>query len=134
MANSKTYHSPSEIGAPLANYSHSVECAPGQRWLFASGQLGNDEHGEIPDDAEAQAHLCFEKIKSLLEAAEMSMSDLVRINAFVSDRDHMAGYMRARDAHVSTPPPASTLVIVSGFTQPEFKVEIEIVAAAPPRK
>jgi enamine deaminase RidA (YjgF/YER057c/UK114 family) len=42
--------------------------------------------------------------------------------------------MESRDAHVATPPPASTLVIVSGFTRPEFKVEIEVVAAAPERR
>jgi len=30
-------------------------------------------------------------------------------------------------------PPASTLMIVGGFTRPEFLVEIEMIAAAPPR-
>jgi enamine deaminase RidA (YjgF/YER057c/UK114 family) len=30
---------------------------------------------------------------------------------------------------VALPPPASTLMIVSGFTQPEFKVEVEAIAA-----
>ena len=39
--------------------------------------------------------------------------------------------MRARDRHVGDTPPASTLVIVSGFTRPEFVVEIEAIAAAP---
>ncbi|MFA9202359.1 MAG: RidA family protein, partial [Candidatus Nanopelagicaceae bacterium] len=39
--------------------------------------------------------------------------DIVRINAYVTDRAHMAGYMASRDRHVSSPPPASTLMIVS---------------------
>jgi 2-iminobutanoate/2-iminopropanoate deaminase len=30
---------------------------------------------------------------------------------------------------VAAPPPASTLMIVSGFTRPEFKVEVEVIAA-----
>jgi len=34
-----------------------------------------------------------------------------------------------RDRLVADPPPASTLMIVSGFTRPEFKVEIEVIAA-----
>lgn len=38
--------------------------------------------------------------------------------------------MAVRDKYVSSPPPASTLMIVSGFTRAEFKVEVEIVAAA----
>ena len=38
---------------------------------------------------------------------------------------------RVRDEFVSRPPPASTLMIVQGSARPEFKVEIEAVAADP---
>jgi enamine deaminase RidA (YjgF/YER057c/UK114 family) len=43
----------------------------------------------------------------------------------------MPAYMAARDRWLAgvTRLPASTLVIVSGFTRPEFKVEVEVVAA-----
>jgi len=37
--------------------------------------------------------------------------------------------MRVRDEFVGSPPPASTLMIVSGFARPQFKVEIEAIAA-----
>ena len=37
--------------------------------------------------------------------------------------------MQVRDEFVGDPPPASTLMIVQGFARPEFKVEIEAVAA-----
>jgi enamine deaminase RidA (YjgF/YER057c/UK114 family) len=30
---------------------------------------------------------------------------------------------------VANPPPASTLMIVEGFTRPEFLVEVEVLAA-----
>jgi enamine deaminase RidA (YjgF/YER057c/UK114 family) len=55
----------------------------------------------------------------------------VRINAYVTDRAHMRPYMDVRDRVVGDPPPASTLMIVSGFTRPEFKVEVEVIAAGP---
>jgi enamine deaminase RidA (YjgF/YER057c/UK114 family) len=45
----------------------------------------------------------------------------------------MQGYMRSRDRQFQGIPPASTLMIVQGFTKPEFVVEIEVVAAAPER-
>ena len=61
----------------------------------------------------------------------MTLADMVRINAYVSDRRYLKGYMDARDAFVGTPPPASTLMIVSGFAREEFLVEIEVLAAAP---
>ncbi|MEL6317298.1 MAG: RidA family protein, partial [Pseudomonadota bacterium] len=58
-----------------------------------------------------------------------------RLNAYVTDRAHLPGYMRARDRFVAAAggdgPPASTLMIVSGFARPEFVVEIEALAAAP---
>jgi enamine deaminase RidA (YjgF/YER057c/UK114 family) len=62
----------------------------------------------------------------------MGPKDVVRINAFITDRAHMAGYMRARDEWLAglIRLPASTLVIVSGFTRPEFLVEVEVTAAA----
>jgi enamine deaminase RidA (YjgF/YER057c/UK114 family) len=39
--------------------------------------------------------------------------------------------MSVRDEYVTDPPPASTLMIVSGFARPEFLVEVEVMAAAP---
>lgn len=120
---------PAAMPAPFARYSHAVEIPAGARLLFCSGQLGLGADGTVPDSAEAQADLCFAAIGHMLAEAGMDMSDIVRINAFVTDRSHMAGYMASRDRHVASPPPASTLMIVSGFTRPEFKVEVEVVAA-----
>jgi len=57
------------------------------------------------------------------------MADVVRINAYVSAAEFLSGYMKVRDEFVGSPPPASTLLVVSGFSRPEFKVEIEAVAA-----
>jgi enamine deaminase RidA (YjgF/YER057c/UK114 family) len=119
---------PATIRPPFARYSHGVEIPAGARLVFCSGQLGVAPDGAIPESARAQADLCFANIASILAEAGMGLSDIIRINAYVTAREHMAGYMESRDAHVATPPPASTLMIVTGFTKPEFKVEIEVVA------
>jgi enamine deaminase RidA (YjgF/YER057c/UK114 family) len=93
--------------------------------------LGLAANGAVPDGAEAQARLCLGNIDAILAEAGMSAADCVRLNAYVTDRAHMAGYMAARDAWLADASrlPASTLVIVSGFTRPEFVVEIEVLAA-----
>lgn len=117
------------IAAPLARYSHGIEVAAGARTVFVSGQLGILPDGTVPDGVEAQAAACFENVGKILAEAGMSLADLVRINAYVTAREHLAGYMRVRDRYVTTPPPASTLMIVSGFARPEFIVEVEVVAA-----
>ena len=120
---------PSTIHPPFANYAHGVEVDPGARYLFCSGQLGVGRDGSVPESAEAQARLCFRAIVAILGEAGMSMSDVVRINAYVSAAEHLGGYMKVRDEFVGSPAPASTLLVVSGFSRPEFKVEIEAVAA-----
>ena len=123
------HHTPDSIRAPFAQYSHGVELPPGARILFCSGQLGIEPDDTVPEDAEAQADLCFRNIGAVLAAAGMDFGDLVRINAYVTGREHLAAYMAARDRVIGTPPPASTLMIVSGFAREIFKVEIEAVAA-----
>lgn len=123
---------PASIRAPFARYSHGVEVPAGARLVVTSGQLGVRPDDSIPDSAEEQATLCFGNIQAILAEAGMGPADVIRINAYVTDRAHMAGYMAARDAWLKdvAEPPASTLVIVSGFTRPEFKVEVEVTAAA----
>ncbi|MBS7545336.1 RidA family protein [Ancylobacter oerskovii] len=120
---------PSAVRRPFARYSHAVEVTAGARLLLTSGQLGISPDDAIPDSAEEQAELCFRAIAACLAEAGMAPADIVRLNAYVTDRAHMAGYMAARDRFVADPPPASTLMIVSGFTRPEFKVEVEALAA-----
>lgn len=126
--------SPAGIRAPFARYSHGIMAPPGFSLVAISGQLGVDADDSAPDTAEAQAELCFGNIEAILSDGGLSRVNVMRINAYVTDRAHMQGYMRARDLWIAdlTPAPASTLMIVAGFTRPEFKVEIEALAAAPP--
>jgi enamine deaminase RidA (YjgF/YER057c/UK114 family) len=119
------------IPAPLARYSHGIAVPAGSRLVVTSGQLGTGPDGQVPEDCEAQAEICFGNIAAILAADGMTLANVVRLNAYVTGREHMQGYMRARDRHFPGTPPASTLLIVSGFTRPEFVVEIEALAAAP---
>ncbi|WP_417694328.1 RidA family protein [Roseibium sp.] len=122
---------PSSVRAPFARYSHGMEVPAGHRLVFTSGQLGITVDDQIPQGVEAQTRVCFENIREILAEAGMDFSDLVRINAYVTGREHMAGYMKVRDEFTRDPAPASTLMIVSGFTREEFVVEVEVVAAKP---
>lgn len=121
---------PAGIRPPFARYSHAVEVPAGQRLLFCSGQLGIGPDESVPGSVEGQTERCFENIRAILADAGMDLSHIIRINAFVTGREHLKGYMAARDRYVADPPPASTLMIVSGFARPEFLVEVEVVAAA----
>ncbi len=122
-------HTPPSIHPPFAKYSHAVEVPAGARLVFASGQLGITPEKHVPEDAAGQAVLCFEAVGAILASAGMDFADIVRINAFVTDRSYLKDYMAVRDRYVASPPPASTLMIVSGFAAEIYKVEIEVIAA-----
>ncbi|MEM9223263.1 MAG: RidA family protein [Pseudomonadota bacterium] len=122
---------PETIRPPFANYAHGVEVPAGWRLLVLSGQLGIAPDDTIPAGAEAQAARCFENIAAVLAQAGANMSAIVRLNAYVSGREHLAGYMAARDRYVTDPAPASTLMVVSGFAREDFVVEVEALAAYP---
>ena len=123
--------SPTTIHPPFSAYSNGVEVPAGQRLVFCSGQLGITKDGQVPTTAGEQAELCFDNIAAILAVAGLGLENVVRINAFVTGREHLKGYMAARDQFVSDPPPASTLMIVNGFSRPEFLVEVEVIAAGP---
>lgn len=124
------HRTPKTIRAPFARYSHGVEVPPNHRLLVCSGQLGISADDTVPTDTETQARLCFENIDAILKDAGMTMRDVVRINAYVTGREHLAPYMKVRDEFFTEPAPASTLMIVSGFAREVFNVEIEVMAAA----
>jgi len=125
------HHTPSTIRKPFANYAHAVEIPAGMRLIVVSGQLGIAPDDTVPDGAQAQADLCFANIRAVLAEAGAGPEAVVRLNAFVTGREHLAGYMAARDRFVRDPAPASTLVIVSGFAREAFVVEVEALAAVP---
>jgi enamine deaminase RidA (YjgF/YER057c/UK114 family) len=123
--------SPTTIHPPFAPYSPGVEVASRSRFVFVSGQLGIARDGTIPSDCTGQAELAFANIEAILGEAGMGLKDIVRINAYVTAREHLQPYMQVRNRLFAEPYPASTLMIVSGFARPEFVVEIEAIAATP---
>lgn len=123
--------SPIAIHPPFSAYSNGVEVPAGQKLVFCSGQLGIEADGTVPLSAAEQAEICFDNIAAILAEAGLGLEHVVRINAYVSGRDHLRPYMDVRNKRFSPTFPASTLMIVSGFARPEFLVEVEAIAAGP---
>ncbi|TGD74586.1 RidA family protein [Mangrovimicrobium sediminis] len=123
--------SPSSIHPPFGNYAHGFEIPAGSRLLTTSGQLGISKNGAIPKEAQAQAELCFDAIEAILAEGGMGLENIVHLRAFVTAREFFQPYMAVRERRLGGRTVASTLVIVGGFTRPEFLVEIEALAAAP---
>jgi enamine deaminase RidA (YjgF/YER057c/UK114 family) len=124
----KTLNPPS-VRRPFGHYSHGLLVPPGATLLVTSGQLGITADDTVPESVTAQAEICFEAINAILAEAGMDFSDVIRISGFVTRREDFGAYMAVRDRYTLDPKPVSTLIIVGGFTRPEFLVEVEVTAA-----
>ena len=122
---------PSGIHPPFAPYSHGIEIVSRSRLVFCSGQVGISPEAVVPADCASQARLCFENILATLAEAGMGFEHVVKLNAYVTAREHLKPYMEVRNELFEEPYPASTLMIVSGFARPELFVEVEAIGAAP---
>ncbi|MEQ8345966.1 MAG: RidA family protein [Sneathiellaceae bacterium] len=121
---------PRAVAGPDGMFSHGIEVPPGARWLFVTGQVGIDVDGRIASDIAEQCRVAWTNVLTVLADADMGVADLVRVNAYLTDRRHIEPYRVARDALLKPPYPASTVLVVADLALPEFLVEIEAVAAA----
>jgi enamine deaminase RidA (YjgF/YER057c/UK114 family) len=111
-------------------YSHVVRVEPRQL-IFISGQLARDKDGRIVGvgNMRAQLRQTLENVKSALEAAGASLSDLVRTNTYVTDIDEYFRHTDVRMEYYSHAMPTSTTVEVRRLAQPELMVEVDAIAA-----
>ena len=60
--------------------------------LYLSGTIGLDENQQVPSTPAAEARLVLNSMQSTLEAAGMTMDDLVSVQVFCSDVAHYAAF------------------------------------------
>ena len=119
---------PAAIAPPLARYSHGVVFPGASEVLVTSGQLALGPGGTVPDDPETQCVLIFEALAAILADAGFAWPDVVRFGAYATDRAFFPIYGAVRARYAPGDAFASTLLVVSGFTRPEFKLEVELMA------
>jgi enamine deaminase RidA (YjgF/YER057c/UK114 family) len=115
---------------PVNGYSHVV--AHDGRQVVVSGQVPLDEAGNLVGrgDPGLQMVQVFSNLVTALGAAGAGIDDVVKLTVYLTDLADLAEFRRVRDHYVNaSAPPASTLVQVSGLINPEFRVEIDAVAA-----
>lgn len=117
------------IQAPTSAYSHAVEVPAKSRLLFISGQISVAPDGSCSKDFATQARQCWRNLTAVLASAEMDLSDVVRVQAFVTDGKYLAEYRKIRNEMVGAARPAHTLIVVTELGRPEWLVELEAVAA-----
>jgi 2-iminobutanoate/2-iminopropanoate deaminase len=117
------------VASQIGTYSDGVEVPPGQRWLYTAGTPGLALDGTFPGDIAGQAEIAWTHIVSLLERADMTVHDLVKVTQYLLHAGDIRPYAAVRSRFLGTARPASMLLIVPALVRPEFLLEIEVVAA-----
>jgi 2-iminobutanoate/2-iminopropanoate deaminase len=109
-----------EVPEPQAGTWSNCLVVGGTAYLAGMTARGDDEY--------TQAKAIFTKIRHLLEAANGSMADIVKVTIFVTDIKNREQVWKARQEFFTGNFPASTLVQAAALADPSLKVEIEAVA------
>ncbi len=83
--------------------------------------------GELPASFKDQAALVWKNIIAQLNAADMSVENLVKVTIFLSDRKYSLENSQARQLALGTCAPALT-VIITGIFDEAWLLEIEAIA------
>ena len=123
---------PPGIVTPLNNaYHHAVVIPPNARLCYVAGQVGMRADGSTPESLEEQAEQAWRNVMACVEAAGMSAQNVVKINAYLVDAADYPAFAAARAKYLGDARPASTAILIKGLLKPEWRFEIEAVAAQP---
>jgi 2-iminobutanoate/2-iminopropanoate deaminase len=114
-----------KLPRPFAQYSNAVEAGD---FLFTTGHVGLDpktgklvKGGIVP-----QTRATLDAIKVLVEAAGMTMEDVIAVNVYLADYRDFWKFDTAYREYFPTNPPARTTVKAS--TMKGMRVEINAIA------
>ena len=113
-------------------FSQAIEVSGANRILYCAGQTSVDAEGRPVHvgDMRKQIELALQNLETVLEAAGLTLSDVVRLNYYTTNVD---SFFEAYDAATSrlaraNCQPASTLLGVARLAFPELLIEIEATA------
>jgi 2-iminobutanoate/2-iminopropanoate deaminase len=112
-----------------SNVAHGVEVPAGARLLFTNGQVGTKRDGTTPQATAEQAKVVFARLEAVLAAANMALSDVVRLTVFLTDPGDVGTFVEARDRVMGDHKPGAIILVVKALARPELKIEIEAIAA-----
>ena len=121
------------VSKPWGIMSQGVKVPTGHL-VFVSGQVARNAHGETvgKGDIKAQTRQVLENIKSVLESADASLDDVVKVSVFVTNlEEHFSQIHEVRAEYFTQDYPASTLVEVKALVQKDLLIEIEAIAVIP---
>lgn len=115
-------------GAPQAIGAYSQGIDTGAL-VFVAGQIGLDpQTRELVEGVEQQAERALRNIRAILDAAGLTMNDVVKATILLADIGDFERVNQVYSRFVSDPPPARTTFAVAALPR-GAQVEIEAIAA-----
>ncbi|RCV90274.1 RidA family protein [Billgrantia montanilacus] len=114
-------------------FSQAVLVKGGYR-VHLSGQVGVDTHEcLVGPDLEGQTFAALDNIAAILGTLGGDLSDVVMLRIYIAEpaRYDQEDVMRALLSRFPKSPPATSWLIVSGLSEPEWLIEIEAEAVLP---
>jgi enamine deaminase RidA (YjgF/YER057c/UK114 family) len=108
----------------------------GARMIYLSGQTPADASYRVRSrDFREQAHAVYDNIELALRSVGASLGNIVKTTTYLTDAVNIPALRDIRMERYKglQAPPANTLLIVSRLAEPEFLIEIDVVAALPAR-
>ncbi|WP_217198617.1 RidA family protein [Streptomyces buecherae] len=99
-------------------------------FVYVSGQAGFTEDGTtVAGGFLAQGRQAFGNVGRVLEAAGLTFADVVKVGIFVRDMaTNLPHVITLRGEFLAEPYPADTLVEVVSLAQPDWQIEVEVIA------
>jgi 2-iminobutanoate/2-iminopropanoate deaminase len=111
--------------AAIGPYSQAIAI---DGFVFCSGQLGLDPAtGELVDGVAAQADRALRNLSAVLDAAGMTLADVVKTTIFLADMADFGAVNEVYARFLPDPPPARSTVAVAALPK-GGRVEIEATA------
>lgn len=125
----RTINAPSAPQAGGASFAQAVEVSGAARTLYFSAQIGTDAGGETPKEFVDQAWQAWNNLIAQLNAANMTLDNLVKVTIFLADRKHVADHRKVRLEVLEGRQVALTTVFAGLFDE-KWLIAIDAVAAA----
>ena len=128
MAKIEKYCAKSVYDPPA--YSQGIRVTGAQTILFLSGQVAYDKKGGVAHkgDFEGQARQVFKSIKAHVEAGGGKMSNVVKLNMYLTDIRYRADLIPIRQEFFGKKLPAATLITTPALAHPDWLIEVEAIA------
>ena len=111
---------------PVIGFSRAV--VAGHHVAVAATAPIMPDGGDPPADPYGQALRCLEIIVAALEEAGASAADVVRTRCYLTAAQDWQEVGRAHGEVFADVRPANAMIVVTGFVDPRWRVEIEVDA------